>query len=248
MSRPHRLRCLAGLAILGCLLGGCVPVPFRPSATVSHEAVTSLDEAPRVESATDRTEAAAVAKAIRRDEPRVVLVNPPALSDLIAASVTLRQVLDAAHQGNAALPADYILSVGIPSVRQLHDTGAAAPVFFMPAVVGYEKIQSQEVVPAMLLDLRDPQTLQLLCASSTYSEVATGLVYGVMTIAMPEAALRESLAREVAHTLAVAQPEGTIRLLVLMEHSGLPTHNAFTIPYGCDATPPLNTVTAAAVH
>jgi hypothetical protein len=192
-----------------------------------------------------------VAKSIRHDEPRVVLVDASAFSGRIGTmGLTLAEVVAAAHEAGAAPPADYVLSVGETTSRQLHDTGMAVPYLF--SVVGYEKVQSEDDLPAMLLDLRDPQALTVLCASSNYSEVATGLVYGVVTIAMPEHALRESLAREVAHTLAAAQPDGAIRLLVLSEAAspsvpkGLP--RVPPAPYGCDAKRPLNSMTAAAVH
>jgi len=61
--------------------------------------------------------------------------------------------------------------------------------------------------------------------SSTYSEVIASLAYGVATIAMPESALRQALARDVAHTLTTAHPTGTIRLIVLAQDGGLAEEN-----------------------
>jgi hypothetical protein len=123
--------------------------------------------------------------------------------------------MSARDQGAAFASADYLLSIGPVTHRQLHDTGAAAPFLIFPSVVGYEKTQSLETLPAVLLDLQSPQPPDYLLCQSAYSEVAAGLFYGVMTIAMPEPAVRDALARDVAHTLAAAHPNGAIRLLVL---------------------------------
>jgi hypothetical protein len=247
MNGLRRLRHLVEIAILAGMLAGCVPVPFRPSAAVTHTAVTTDETATRVEVARKNSEARSVATAIQHDEPRVQLIDPAAIFVRLGDpnGAKLGALMIAAHEGDQALAADYVLSVGEPTYRQLHDTGAAAPFLFMPSMIGYEKIQSQEVLPAILLDLRDPQAFQVLCASSTYSEVATGLVYGVMTIAMPEPALRNSLAREVAHTVAAAQPEGPIRLLVVSQErpskdaaSLRPTPGTANITSACGAKPP----------
>jgi hypothetical protein len=206
-----RITILAGL-----LLAGCVPVPFKPSATVSQSPVTADSAIPLVSKATGGDEAHSVAKAIRAEDPRIVLIDAATFSDRIGtAGVALNEVLATARARQQPLAADYVLSVGEPTHRQLHDTGAAG--YYFVTVVGYEKTQSIETLPATLLDLRDPQSLQVLCASSAYSEVAAGLVYGVTTIALPEPGLRKALAREVTRTLAEAQPAGEIRLLVVSQ-------------------------------
>lgn len=206
------------LTILVCvLLAGCVPVPFKPSAAVSQTPVGPEQVAPRVARADDRSEARAVAKVIHHDEPRIVLVDAASLAARLgAAGTTLPEVLAAAREERESV-ADYVLSVGEPTNRQLHDTGAAAPFLFVPSVVGYEKTQSIGTLSATLVDLKEPQSLEVLCASSTYSEVAAGLFYGVMTVAMPAAALRDALAKDVTRRLTVMQPQGTIRLLVLAQ-------------------------------
>ncbi len=253
MSALGHARGLAGLALLGYLLDGCVPVPFRPSATVNHEVVTTQEQAPSVHAGNSRSEARSVAKAIQHDEPRVVLIDPAGFTRRLGATdLTLQEVVTAAQEGNGTEGADYLLSVAAPETRELHETGMAAPRQF--SVVGYGKVQSEAVLSATLLDLRDPQALEVLCASSNYSESMVGLGYGVVTIALPEPGLREALAREVAHTLASARPEGAIRLLVLSQQTA-PTDpespqagTAPPFPNGCDAKRPPNTVTAAALH
>ncbi len=237
------------ITILACLfLAGCVPVPFKPSATVSQTAVGPEQTAPRLALADERSEAHSVAKAIRHGEPRIVLVDAASWSARVGTAATLPEVLAAAHEGHPELAADYLLSVGEPTNHQLHDTGAAAPFLFVPSVVGYEKIQSIGTLSATLVDLKEPQSLEVLCASSTYSEVAAGLFYGVMTVAMPEAALRDALAKEVTHRLAVMQPAGTIRLLVLSQdpRSKDPKAPPARAAAGCSAGHIPGAVTAAA--
>lgn len=226
----------ARMTILACLLlAGCVPVPFKPSATVTQTPVTPDNAAPLVSAATGASEAHSVAKAIHAEDPRVLLVDAATFSGRIGtAGVALNEVLAAARAGQQALAADYLLSVGEPTHRQLHDTGAAG--FYFITVVGYEKTQSIETLPATLLDLRNPQSLQVLCASSAYSEVTTGLVYGVTTIALPESGLRKALAQKVTRTLAEAQPAGEIRLLVVSQEVASKDKHAAAANSGSDCT------------
>jgi hypothetical protein len=50
--------------------------------------------------------------------------------------------------------------------------------------------------------------------------VIAAAVYGVATIARPQAALRDALAADVAHRLAAAQPTGAIRLILVEQEGG----------------------------
>jgi len=218
-------RVLVLLLVVG--LSGCVPIPYRPSATVGHTAVTA-EEAAAITLSTNHNRALieSVSKSIRKAEPRVELVDGTQyLNRLPAGHGTLADVL-ADHGTSTAADADYLLCVGSKVHRQLHDTGAAAPFPYFPIFwVGYEKIQSRESLAASLVDLRAPAAMESLRVSSTYSEVIASLAYGVATIAMPESALRQALARDVAHTLTTAHPTGTIRLIVLAQDGGLAEEN-----------------------
>jgi len=104
--------------------------------------------------------------------------------------------------------------------RQLHDTGAAAPFIPFPVIwVGYEKVQSRDSVVASLVDLHT-HSAEHLEVSSTYNEIIAAAVYGIATIARPQAALRDALAKDVVHKLAALQPTGSIRILVLAQDGG----------------------------
>ncbi len=210
-------------ALIAAYISGCVPIPFRPSATVAHTPITThASSVILLDTYSDYTLAKAVAKSVQHAEPRVVLVDGTAfMQGAQPEGYRLADVVDAAERAERPpLTADYLLSVGVPKNRQLHDTGAVGTLPFAPVVVvGYEKVQSVETLSASFLDLRTPHEVDGLSVSSAYSEVATGLVYGVMTIAMPEAAVREALARDVAHRLAEAQPAGSIRLTVLGQNA-----------------------------
>ena len=215
------------LLLLAIGLSGCVPIPYRPSASVGHTAVTA-EEAAAITLSTNHNRALieSVSKSIRKAE-RVELVDGTQyLNRLPAGHGTLSAVL-AGHDASPAAPdADYLLCVGSKVHRQLHDTGAAAPFPYLPIFwVGYEKVQSRESLAASLVDLHTPAAGESLQVSSTYSEVIASLGYGVATIAMPESALRQALARDVAHTLATAHPTGTIRLIVLAQDGGLTEEN-----------------------
>jgi hypothetical protein len=201
----------------------CVPIPYKPSASVHHVPVTAEEAAAiRLSSNNHRAFAGSLAKSIQHAEPRIVLIDgSPYLNTLEAHHGTLADAL-AGDPGSPVAPmADYLLCVGSPVHRQLHDTGAAAPFAYFPVFwVGYEKVQSRDSLTASLIDLHAPQGAESLEASTTYSEVIAAAAYGVATIARPHAALRDALAADVAHELATAQPTGSIRLIVLAQAGG----------------------------
>ena len=201
---------------------GCVPIPYKPSAGVNHVPVTA-EEAPAItlSSTKHRALIEPLAKSIQHAEPRIVVVDgSPDLVSLTAGQGTLAGVLRGDDGSGAAPSADYLLCVGSPVHRQLHDTGAAAPFIFFPVIwVGYEKVQSRDSVLASLVDLHT-RAAERLEVSTTYSEVIAAAVYGVATIARPQAALRDALAADVAHRLAAAQPTGAIRLILVEQEGG----------------------------
>ena len=86
--------------------------------------------------------------------------------------------------------------------------------------VGYEKRQSVDTLCASFADLHEPQTVDGILVASPYTEVIAAMVYGVGTIAMPEAPMRHVLAQDVAHRLAAAHPTGEIRLTILAQDGG----------------------------
>jgi len=213
----------AGLIVLlGGISSACVPVPYRPSAKVNHGPIQTDEAAAiRLRAEPARGWPTAIAKSIQEVEPRVVVLDglQYAGSVLTPGGDTLSGVLAAmAESSSPVLDADYLLCVGTPKHRQLHDTGLAAPFVLFPAFwVGYEKVQSLDTLPASLVDLHHPQQAEGLLAASAYTEVIAALVYGVGTIAMPEPALRKALAEEVAHRLANGHPSGPIRVIVVAQ-------------------------------
>ena len=212
-----------GLVVfLGALTSACVPVPYRPSAKVSHAPIQAEEAAAiRLSAGATRAWPQALARSIQKAEPRVVVLDGTqyASSVLTPGNDTLSGVLSAmAEVPSPPFDADYLLCVGTPQHRKLHDTGLAEPFVYFPAFwVGYEKVQSLDTLRASLVDLRHPQQADGLLAASAYTEVIAALVYGVGTIAMPEPALRKALAEEVAHTLASRHPSGPIRLVVVAQ-------------------------------
>jgi hypothetical protein len=220
MARQWRVLLALSVAITA---SACVPIPYKPSASVNHVPVTAEEaSAITLSSNTHREFAESLAKSIQHVEPRIVLIDGgPYLTTLYAGHGTLAEVLTSDPGSLAAPMADYLLCVGSPVHRQLHDTGMAAPFPYFPVVwVGYEKVQSRDSLSASLIDLRAPQGAESLEVSTTYSEVIAAAVYGVATIARPQAALRDALAADVAHRLASGQPTGAIRLIVLAQDGG----------------------------
>jgi hypothetical protein len=227
VGRLHDVTGAFAALLLVLMMTGCVPIPYRPSASVSHEPVTT-GELAAITLSTNRNQQMIeyLSKSIQHDVPRVVLVDGTSyLYGPAGSRDTLAAVLAPREASPAAPVADYLLAVGTPMHRQLHDTGFAAPYPYFPLIwVGYEKIQSRESLTASLVELPvDPQVppaADSLHVSSTYSEVIAALVYGVATVAMPERAVRRALAHDVAHTLAAAHPTGTIRLVVVAQEGG----------------------------
>jgi hypothetical protein len=221
-ARRGRRRAVLGILALVAMVSGCVPIPYRPAAAVTHAPIDGEEAAAITLSAAPKgMRLNRVAKSIQQAEPRVILVDSAQyLNSLLPGGHgTLSDVL-AANEASAAPAADYLLCVGSANHKQLHDTGLAAPFPYLPVIwVGYEKVQSRDSVSASLVDLHAPPGADGLLVASTYSEFIASLVYGVATIAMPEGALRKALAEDVAHTLARAHPTGAIRLVVLVQES-----------------------------
>jgi hypothetical protein len=214
-----------GLLVLCLGMSGCVPVPYRPSATVSHtpvggDAATTIYVS-SVTLARNRSMIESLARSIHEAEPRISVDTEPSVDTLFSDGPSLAQILHPAHATKmAAQPVDYLLTVGPMVHRQLHDTGDAEP-FVIPVVwVGYEKVQSMETLCASFADLHEPQTVDGIVVSSHYTEVIAALVYGVSTIAMPESPMLRALAEEVAHKLAAAHPRGDIHLTLLAQDGG----------------------------
>jgi hypothetical protein len=93
------------------------------------------------------------------------------------------------------------------------------PIPYKPAAsVTYLPVTSEE---ASAVTVSASTRRGMIGVSSTYSEFIAAAVYGVATIARPQAALRDALAADVAHRLASAHPAGAIRLIVLAQDGGV---------------------------
>jgi len=214
---------LAALLVLFMGMSGCVPVPYRPAATLTHTPVGG-DTAASIEVSpgTARAMVESLGASIHEAEPRIFVETHPLAETVFSHGTTLAQILEPAHAADmAARAADYLLTVGPTVHHQLHDTGAAAPFLFFPVIwVGYEKIQSVDTLCASFADLHEPHSVDGILVSSPYTEVIAAMVYGVGTIAMPEVSMRQVLAADVAHRLAAAHPTGEIRLTILAQEGG----------------------------
>jgi hypothetical protein len=214
---------LAALLVLFMGMSGCVPVPYRPAATLSHTPVGGGTAASiEVSAGTQRAMVESLAESIHEAEPRIFVDTHPLADAVFSYGTTLAQILQPAHAADMAVrPADYLLTVGPTVHRQLHETGDAAPFPFFPVIwVGYDKRQSVDTLCASFADLHEPQTVDGMLVASAYTEVIAAMVYGVGTIALPEVPMRRVLAQDVAHRLAVAHPTGEIRLTILAQDGG----------------------------
>jgi hypothetical protein len=227
-----RLRTVVLLGLLA--LTACVPIPYKPGATTTHEPVQAEDAAGvALSSGKQWRLIESVGKAIQRAEPRVVLIDSSDYAVGLARkgadtlSEVMRSAATPASQSAAPLPtADCLLSVGEVSFKQLHDTGLASSAMPMaPVVVGYEKVQSRATLAASFVDLRTPERVDSIRVTASYTEMVAAMVYGVVTVARPQAALRDHLAQEVTQRLQAAYPQGPIRLVILAQH-GAAGHGA----------------------
>jgi hypothetical protein len=213
---------LVALLVLFMGMSGCVPVPYRPAATASHVPVGTAVSSIVVSSSSKLAMAGSLAEEIHKMDPRIVVETQPDVATVFSHGPELMQMIEPAHAAElAALPADYLLTIGPKVHRQLHDTGAAAPFVYFPVVwVGYEKVQSVDTLCASFVDLHAPQTVDEILVASPYTEVIAAMVYGVGTIAMTDTPMRRALAEDVAHALAAAHPTGEIRLMILTQEGG----------------------------
>lgn len=213
---------LAALLVLFMGMSGCVPVPYRPAATASHVPVGNAAASIVVGSSSRLAMTGSLAEEIHKMDPRIVVDTSPDVATVFSRGPELAQMIEPPHAAElAALPADYLLTIGPKVHRQLHDTGAAAPFIYFPVIwVGYEKVQSVDTLCASFVDLHAPQTVDEILVASPYTEVIAAMVYGVGTIAMTDTPMRRALAEEVAHALATAHPTGEIRLMILTQEGG----------------------------
>ena len=214
---------IAALLAFATFASGCVPVPYRPSATVSHAPIGG-DTTPSivVGPASKLAMVDSLARSIHEVEPRIVVDTHPDYSAMFSNGLNLDQILDPTHAAEvAALPADYLLTLGPKVHHKLHDTGAAAPFPYLPVFwVGYEKIQSMDTLCASFVDLHDPRSVDGILISSPYTEVIAAFGYGVGTVALTESAMQHALAKDVAQTLVGAHATGEIRLILLSQEGG----------------------------
>jgi hypothetical protein len=220
----RRGRALASVAVLAGLggLAACVPIPYRPAASVTHVGIAPDDAAATVlviDAGQRLTRP--LGKSLQHEDPRIELVDAQAFVSRLAPprTWTVADVAAVCAPEEPPCPADYLLSVGTPDKQKLHDTGAWSPFLFVPSVVGYEKTQSREVLAATLLDLHHPEVSERLFSVSNYTEVTAGLFYGFSTIALPDSAVQHALVRDVARRLAQTQPQGVVRLVMFREES-----------------------------
>lgn len=213
---------LAALMVLFMGMSGCVPVPYRPAATASHVPVGTAVSSIVVSPSSKLAMAGSLAEEIHHVDPRIVVDTHPDNATVFSRGPDLRQMVDPVHAAElAALPADYLLTIGPKVHRQLHDTGAAAPFVYFPVIwVGYEKVQSVDTLCASFVDLHAPETVDEILIASPYTEVIAALVYGVGTIAITDAPMRHALAVDVVHAMAAAHPTGEIRLMILTQEGG----------------------------
>lgn len=219
------LRSVATTLLLACacLAGGCVPIPYKPTAAVSHEPVAgnAAETIALRPGGSNDTRPDSIAKAIHKDEPRVMIVDATQYLEgvLPGGYGTLAELLDASRNGAAApFEVDYVLCIGEAEEKKLHQTGDIGAV--PPFVVGYTKMQWRAILPASMVDVRNPQAADGLLATTTYTEVIAGFAYGFATIGRPQAALEEALAADVAHRLTAEHPRGAIRLAVVAQRGG----------------------------
>lgn len=210
---------LAAVLLAGLLLGGCVPLPYRPSANVTQSSAEGYAKATPLRIDPDDALSRHVGKSMQKDEPRIAIVDVRLFMRALGPvdPTTMEELMRVRGSQAHPLPADYLLVIGTSENRQLHDNGAAAPFLFFPSMVGYEKIQYRETLNATLLDLNKPDPPQALASVSNYTEVMAGLVYGFWTIGMPDGAVRDALAHEVARRIAQARPDGPVRVVILRE-------------------------------
>ena len=231
------VRPLHALLMIGSvvLASGCVPVPYRPSATVTEVPTVASDARSMVLTTDDQDWLRSVEDSIRKADPRVTFVDAPSYLRDAAPSGTGIELL-AQHDSPAPMAtADFVLSVGTPRHRSISDTGMISAV--PPFIVGYEKFHQTEELSATMVDLGHNERSEAMFVLSDYSEVAAGLAYGVVVFAMPVSAVRKALVEHVVQRLHDAQPTGPVRLAVVHQDDYIPRRFAEQVAPGTSKGP-----------
>jgi hypothetical protein len=211
------------LVLTVALASGCVPVPYRPSASVTPVPVVAGDAPAMVLTTDDREWLKSVEKSIQKADPRVTIVDSTAYLRDAAPSGTGTDLLAPHASATPTSTVDVVLSVGTPRHRVISDKGMAGMAPMFPGfIVGFEKVHQTEQLSATLVDIGRNDRSEAEFVLSDYTEVTAGLAYGFATIAMPESAVRKALVDRVVLRLHEAQPTGAVRLVVVHQDDYLP--------------------------
>jgi hypothetical protein len=201
----------APYALLACtLISGCVPIPYRPPVTIHHERISD-EAAPAI---LLKTESVAwigkLGAELQRAEPRIVFIDGASVlpSDFIALPDVIAELLKLTPGTSSP---DFLLGLGTLITQQVHDTNYYVPL------AGYTKTQFVTRWPVSLIELRAGRSAEALTFQSDYSLVVAQLFYGVMTVPMPERAIRSALIVELLRNLRTARPSGPISLVVMFQ-------------------------------
>jgi hypothetical protein len=194
------------------LLCACVPIPYRPSVSIQHEAV-SQESASAVQLKMQSSGwLGKIGEELKRTEPRILFIDGaaalPGANDFISLPNAIA-ALSRLPPGPAA--PDFLLGLSAFTDEKVHDTNYYVPL------VGYDREQYVARLPSLLVDLRSGQPAEALDFESQYSMVVVQMFYGVMTVPMPQSAIHSALVAEVSRRLRAAQPHGPIRLLVMFQ-------------------------------
>ena len=211
----HALRRgLALIALLGVV--GCIPIPYKPDATLTPEAVQPVP-ADIVVSASDDEQTESLAKEIKERDPRIK-VRPHRDVAAVAfpnGDTTLAELVDPAQRERLKQESGvtYLVLVGDLTYKEISHLGGFIPL------LGLGTFKEQKGVTAAVVDLESGESLGGM--SATTEGRTTGAIYGfygLFLVPMMDTSVYEAVADGAARAIRERTPEGPVYIIVANVH------------------------------
>lgn len=206
--------CLALVALL--VAAACIPIPYKPDATLTPEAAAPAKPEIVVSSADDEQTQSLAKEITDRDHQIKVRPHRDVASvafpegDVKLAALADPQVRDQLKQEYGVT---YLVLVGDASEKELSHLGGFIPL------LGLGTSKSQKGVSAAVVDLSSGETLDAMSASTEGR--MTGAIYGfygLFLVPMMDTSIYEAIADGVTKAIRARTPEGVVYVIVANAH------------------------------
>jgi hypothetical protein len=197
------------------VLSGCVVIPYTPPSETQQDLTDVPDQDHVLLSVGPRRFLEGMAKSLRDQESRIEYVDGQVFLDTAAPDghLTLARLLDPATRDRiAGLQTDYLVLFGEVE-GEVPKTSGGMMIYM--GFWGAQKATDATRYWVALIDLRTMRVIEQLITTSTGTDVALGLFYGIIVISDTDKSAQKGVIRNVVEVLSRAKPDGPLRLVML---------------------------------